>query len=218
MEWEYLEREHRAYSYLSHCFSLSLAIGDCIDKPIYASSTDNNQNESIENTLIEVEQLRGQPSYWSSKGENDPGVPETLTYRMGSKLCIINEINVWPFKAYFQDGGPIYSAKAVRFRMGYSIPPSEKGEDPEKFIWTHVSQKFPMFQPPAPPPSPPPTTDSIMAGVREYDISISDRDKLGQLILEMRVDEGVEGPLGSGLDRDLDGNGALGLPPSLVEF
>ncbi|XP_020262252.1 F-box protein At4g00755-like [Asparagus officinalis] len=150
-EWESLEREHRAYSYLSHCFVLTIGTGECIAEAIRASSTDNFPDESIENTLIEADRVHMRPSYWSSQGESDPGVPETLTYRLGSKLCIINEINIRPFEAYFQYGSPIYSSKAVRFRMGHSLSSQKKGEDSvectdEKFMWTYVSPEFPMAQ------------------------------------------------------------------------
>ena len=98
IEWEILEREHKAYSYLSHCLVLRMGNGECIAEAIRASSTDNYPDESIENTLIERDRVNLRPSYWSSQGESDPGVPETLTYRLGSKLCIINEINVQPFE------------------------------------------------------------------------------------------------------------------------
>lgn len=54
--------------------------------------------------------------------------------------------------AYFQWGLPIYSAKAVRFRMGHpkslvDVPLGESYMDYEnKFIWTYTSQEFPMAQ------------------------------------------------------------------------
>ncbi|KAJ6840629.1 F-box protein-like [Iris pallida] len=156
MEWESLEKEHRAYSYLSYCLVSIAGNGDCIGASIRASSTDNYPDESIEHTLVESDRVDLRPSYWSSEGESDPGVPETLTYRLGFKLCIINEIRIQPFQAYFQDGNPIYSAKAVRFRMGHSRSPQVTGMDAntnvgqgtpnENYTWTYVSPSFPMVQ------------------------------------------------------------------------
>lgn len=159
MEWESLKREHRAYSYLIHCLVSPTGNGECIADAIRASSTDNYPDESIENTLIEDDRVNMRPSYWSSQGEKDPAVPETLTYRLGSKLCIINEIKVQPFEAYFQYGNPIYSAKSVRFRMGYPVLPQKSEEDAmdgtdaepldgpiDNYVWTYVSPEFPMVQ------------------------------------------------------------------------
>ncbi|KAJ6843186.1 F-box protein-like [Iris pallida] len=157
MEWASLEKEHRAYSYLSYYLTSSSGNQDCISESICASSTDNYPVESIENTLIESDRVDMRPSYWSSKGERDPVVPETLTYRLDSKLCIINEIKVKPFEAYFQPGSPIYSAKAVRFRMGHSRSPHvtetdatdnnvAQGTPNENYVWTYVSPSFPMVQ------------------------------------------------------------------------
>lgn len=158
MEWASLEREHRAYAYLGHCLVSPMGKRDCILESICASSTDNYPDESIENTLEPRERVGTMPSYWSSKGESDPGVPETLTYKLSSKLCIINEINIQPFRAFFQYGYPTYSAKAVRFRIGYSRLPQgvrrdnaneygtcEKSTD-DNYIWTYISPEFPMVQ------------------------------------------------------------------------
>lgn len=66
--------------------------------------------------------------------------------------------------AYFQYGDPIYSAKAVRFRMGHSRPepnysPNSEADKksparnfggqqaaPDDYVWTYVSPVFPMAQ------------------------------------------------------------------------
>lgn len=60
--------------------------------------------------------------------------------------------------AYFQHGLPIYSAKAVRFRMGYPKNPKELKSavagNPnvkqmlrgKRFVWTYTSPGFPMAQ------------------------------------------------------------------------
>ncbi|XP_077234651.1 F-box protein At4g00755-like isoform X2 [Tasmannia lanceolata] len=152
LEWKSLEREHRVYACLALPLAFPLVMKDCIVASIIASSTDNYPIETIENTLDPSDRTLGRYSYWSSKGANNPEVPETLTYRLASKLCVVNEINIRPFQASFQYGHPIYSAQAVRFKMGYSknnimdeILPDQIIADDE-FIWTYVSPIFPMAQ------------------------------------------------------------------------
>ncbi|CAA6673631.1 unnamed protein product [Spirodela intermedia] len=123
-------------------------------EPVGASSTDNYPDESIDNTLEPSDRMDAIPSYWSSGGSRDPDAPETLTYKLSSRLCVVHEIKLRPFQAYFQPGDPIYSAKAVRFRMGHSKPEpnysQNSGEaslkDSNDFVWTHVSPVFPMAQ------------------------------------------------------------------------
>ncbi|XP_035539455.1 F-box protein At4g00755-like isoform X2 [Juglans regia] len=95
-------------------------------------------------------------SYWSSKGQSNPAVPETLVYKLADDFCVITEINLRPFQVYFHEGLPIYSAKSVRFRMGHPKSPTDSGNDllgyslpdsvDDKFIWTYTSQEFPMAQ------------------------------------------------------------------------
>ncbi|KAK6936415.1 F-box domain [Dillenia turbinata] len=157
MEWNCLESEHRAYSFFAHGVT-SFKRRDCISKAISASSTDNYPEESIDNTLEQHDRIEQRASYWSSKGESDPEVPESLTYKLSANLCVITEIHIQPFQAYFQFGFPIYSAKAVRFRMGYCKSPVElesgimdksyagKSSDTEKYGWTYLSPTFPMSQ------------------------------------------------------------------------
>ncbi|GJS31126.1 ribonuclease H-like domain-containing protein [Tanacetum coccineum] len=92
--------------------------------------------------------------YWSSKGHDDPEVPETLIYYLGGTICVITQIDITPFQALFQEGNPIYSARFVRFRMGH--PKSKKHIDlnfikaqecaDDKFVWTYTSQTFQMVQ------------------------------------------------------------------------
>jgi len=57
--------------------------------------------------------------------------------------------------AFFQPNSPIYSAKAVRFRMGRRISPDDgegdvtgEGLPPTEgqFVWTYTSPEFPMLQ------------------------------------------------------------------------
>lgn len=54
--------------------------------------------------------------------------------------------------AYFQYGLPIYSAKAVRFRIGHLRDLGETeaddfgGSTADRFVWTYTSPEFPMVQ------------------------------------------------------------------------
>nr|AFK42252.1 unknown [Lotus japonicus] len=154
--WECLKRNHKVYAFLAS--GLTPTWKNCISEAISASSTDNYPEESIQNTLEPRDRTENRLLYWSSKGESDPSVPETLGYQLISKLCLVTEIHVQPFQAYFQHGFPIYSAKAVRFRMGHPRYPMELeslvADDmaanrmlgDSQFIWTYTSPEFPMFQ------------------------------------------------------------------------
>ncbi|XP_058181913.1 F-box protein At4g00755-like isoform X2 [Rhododendron vialii] len=156
-EWECMKRDHRVYAFLARGLT-SFTRKDCILEAISASSTDNYPDESIENTLEARDRIEQRASYWSSEGEDDPTVPETLVYKLIAKLCVITEIHVQPFQAFFQYGFPIYSAKAVRFRMGHPRSPIGVGSDSgdefdtgnestdSAFIWTYTSPEFPMAQ------------------------------------------------------------------------
>lgn len=162
--WACLETDHRVYASLSRVLTSS-AIENCISDAICASSTDNYPEESIKNTLEPSDRVDHRASYWSSKGENNPSAPETLMYKLASKLCLITEFHVHPFQgcsiscltmnsplimllptdckycfgtAYFQFGFPIYSAKAVRFQIGHAKAPSRTGSDKR--------DEFPDFQ------------------------------------------------------------------------
>ncbi|CAN6308287.1 unnamed protein product [Urochloa humidicola] len=153
------ERDHAVYSYLGGALaSAAKPSVDCILRCIGASSTDNFPEETIDNTLEPRDRVRHRASYWSSGGHDDPDAPESLTYRLNSDLCIIDEFRVQPFKAYFQPGDPIYSAKAVRIRLGHSkLPPgaesfvTDENENlraiaDENYMWMYTSPEFPMLQ------------------------------------------------------------------------
>ncbi|KAK7294996.1 hypothetical protein RJT34_17898 [Clitoria ternatea] len=144
MEWLTLQRDHRIYAYLVKACTSSVAM-NCIAKTIGASSTDNLPQESIDNTLEPRDHVAGRFSYWSSNGQSNPNVPETLTYELVSEICVITEINIQPFQAHFQMGSPIYSAKSVRFKMGHPKSSLDALDD-EKFVWTYTSPEFPMTQ------------------------------------------------------------------------
>ncbi|KAJ9539671.1 hypothetical protein OSB04_026177 [Centaurea solstitialis] len=182
MEWPRLEKEHRVYTFLARGLT-SFMRKDCILEAIVASSTDNYPQESIHNTLEPGDRVDQRASYWSSEGEVDPAVPETLVYKLIANLCVITEIHIHPFQeavgdalnsqtlrcvivltvfvglpAYFQFGFPIYSAKAVRFRLGHVKPSYEIEKDMkdessaalrfirDNVVWTYTSPSFPMAQ------------------------------------------------------------------------
>ncbi|GMH21699.1 hypothetical protein Nepgr_023541 [Nepenthes gracilis] len=155
IEWDYEKMEHRTYASLAQRLTSS-EMESCIAAAISASSTDNDPEESIQNTLEPRDRVGRRASYWSSSGQKNAAVPEKLTYKLVSDICVITEISVQPFQAFFQANSPIYSAKAVRFHMGHQIL-SDNGEgdhqgqggkqsDDGKFIWTYTSEEFPMAQ------------------------------------------------------------------------
>jgi len=96
INWEYLKRNHKVYAFLSS--GLPPVRKNCISKAISASSTDNYPEESIRHTLEPGDRTEYRASYWSSKGENDPSVPETLVYKLVSEMCLVSEIHVQPFQ------------------------------------------------------------------------------------------------------------------------
>ncbi|TVU44268.1 hypothetical protein EJB05_03704 [Eragrostis curvula] len=156
-EWENQKQDHDVYLHLAHSFLSPYNSKDCIIRCIGASSTDNFPEETIENTLDLMDHVDMRPSYWSSGGQSDPSVPECLLYSLHSDLCLIYEIKIQPFKAFFQYGDPIYSAQYVRFQMGYPKSPlhpeqlvSDENEGQltadDKYVWTYTSPKFPMLQ------------------------------------------------------------------------
>uniref|UniRef100_A0ACD5V6V8 Uncharacterized protein n=1 Tax=Avena sativa TaxID=4498 RepID=A0ACD5V6V8_AVESA len=154
------ERDYRIYSNVVRALvsnSGDRSVG-CVLRCVGASSTDNFPFETMVHTLDEHELVNFRPSYWSSCGADDPEEPESLTYRLNSDVCIVDDIRVQPFLAYFQYGQPIYSSKTVRFRMGhYKLPRGSESfvtnEDENKmvnadnkYMWTYTSPEFPMLQ------------------------------------------------------------------------
>uniref|UniRef100_A0ACD5Z7Y7 Uncharacterized protein n=1 Tax=Avena sativa TaxID=4498 RepID=A0ACD5Z7Y7_AVESA len=135
------ERDYRIYSNLARALvsnSGDRSVG-CVLRCVGASSTDYFPNETMVHTLDEHELVNLRPSYWSSCGADDPEEQESLTYRLNSDVCIVDEIRVQPFLAFFQGGQPIYSSKMVRFRMGhYKLPRGSESfvtdEDENKMV------------------------------------------------------------------------------------
>ncbi|CAI9770240.1 unnamed protein product [Fraxinus pennsylvanica] len=157
MGWKILQRDHNVYA------SLVLALvkskdnpKDCIACVIGASSTDREPEESIVNTLFPIDTYMWGDSYWSSKGQSNPDVPETLIYKLTADVCVVTEIDIRPFEVYWEPGSLVYSAKAVRFRMGHLKSPRKNGIDfwhlplqppaEDEFLWSYTSPEFPMTQ------------------------------------------------------------------------
>lgn len=98
-EWEILERDHKVYASLFHALTKSQALPkNCIENAISASSTDRYPDESVVNTLNPRDRFIRRASYWSSKGQNDPQVPETLIYKIKAGIWSLSEINIQPFE------------------------------------------------------------------------------------------------------------------------
>jgi len=97
IEWDHLKEEHRLYTTLARGLTSSY-VGECLADAISASSTDNYPEEGIHNTLESRDRIGPRPSYWSSSGQSNPEVPERLTYKLISDICVITEINIQPFQ------------------------------------------------------------------------------------------------------------------------
>lgn len=157
-EFDKLERDHRVYMQLSHGLLSRYNTKDCIIQHcIGASSTDRYPEEDMENTLEAADRIGWNGSYWSSRGHRDPALAESLMYRLQTDLCLVDEIKMRPFKAFFRDDEPIYSAERIRFQMGYTKSPlwsettlySENDGQiiaDSNYIWTYTSPEFPMLQ------------------------------------------------------------------------
>ncbi len=48
----------------------------------------------------------------------DEGSVEVLSFQLAHPLCVVREVDLRPFRAFFQWEHPIYAPKAVRFRLG----------------------------------------------------------------------------------------------------
>ncbi|KAM0851470.1 hypothetical protein ACQ4PT_052395 [Festuca glaucescens] len=156
-EFDKLERDHRVYMQLSHGLLSPYNTKDCIIHCVGASSTDRYPAEAIENTLEAADRVGWNASYWSSRGHRDPALAECLMYRLQTDLCLVDEIKMRPFKAFFRDDEPIYSAERIRFQMGYPKSPPWSGTTiygenegqliaDSNYIWTYTSPEFPMLQ------------------------------------------------------------------------
>ncbi|XP_027158008.1 F-box protein At4g00755-like [Coffea eugenioides] len=113
IEWACLKRDHKVYAFLAQGIA-SFPRKECLSEALGASSTDNYPDESIQNTPEPSDRIGQRPSYWSSKGEIDSAVTETLTYKLMAKLCVITEIHIQPFQVWF----PHISSKGCKIFDG----------------------------------------------------------------------------------------------------
>ncbi|XP_045815766.1 F-box protein At4g00755-like isoform X3 [Trifolium pratense] len=130
-KWDCLKRNHKLYAHLA--FGFTPMKKNCIEHFI----------KGIANTL-------------EPRDETENGPPhETLVYRLCSNLCLVTEINVQPFQAYYDSGLPMYTTKAIRIRLGYRRRGEEIGsmtavDDSltfcRKYEWRYTSPIFPMSQ------------------------------------------------------------------------
>ncbi|KAK4484584.1 hypothetical protein RD792_007168, partial [Penstemon davidsonii] len=142
-----LETDHEVYAALLYGFQESeIYIPSGIEKGIRASSTYNYLSQSIAKT-IDSSFFPRPGKGWSSNGQSNAHVPETLTYKLCRGVWAINEFYVRPCPA---EGSPnVCSAKYVRFRIGHSKSPLENRMDPitdDEVEWTYTSPEFPMMQ------------------------------------------------------------------------
>lgn len=155
----YLEEESSASKLLLKKLLKPPLRRTCVAEPLHASSTDNLPVESAVQTLYQEPVYSGVPSYWSSTGQEDTSVPEILTYRLCSDVCVVHDVKIRPFQAHFQNGSPIYSSEAVRFRFGYSrvakpkwsglfecFVDSPRTAHMDEYVWTYISPTFQMVQ------------------------------------------------------------------------
>ncbi|MCH82210.1 F-box protein [Trifolium medium] len=95
-DWEFLKRNHKVYARLA--FGLTPMRNNCVSKHICVACPNNDMEEGIVNILEPRDKTEVGPSYWPSKGKSDPSVTETELYKLCSKICLVTEIHVQPFK------------------------------------------------------------------------------------------------------------------------
>ena len=91
----YPETKLSLYAMFRSALQSSPIEGSCILEPLHASSTDNLPQESIVQTLYYEDEFN---SYWSSTGQSDTNIPETLTYRLISDVSVVHEVKIQPFR------------------------------------------------------------------------------------------------------------------------
>lgn len=130
--------------------SLFLAIASAmpgysiIDRGVQESSKDAD-DQSITNTLDDCE-----TTFWSTTGEfnviellslyyylmlipcafllpgstNDYGEEDSLTYSLSPAFCSVHTVSILPFRAFFQQGMPVYAPREIRVLSSpTSLPP-----------------------------------------------------------------------------------------------
>ena len=109
-------RDHKVYAYFAHA-ATSFLMRSCILEALIASSTDNEPEETINNTLEPRDVVARRALYWSSKGQFKPDVPETLIYRLVSNLCVVTEIDIRPFQGISVDTSS--SSYNIKLQVGF---------------------------------------------------------------------------------------------------
>ncbi|GAB4815952.1 hypothetical protein N2152v2_002998 [Parachlorella kessleri] len=118
-QWPHVDegRTSAFYKRLYYRLSAPQARESLIASAIAASSTDHPQ-ERVDHLLSPIAHSRSLLCYWSSAGSEDENSVEVLSFALAHPLCLVRRIDLRPFKAFFQTGNPVYSPKAVRFRLG----------------------------------------------------------------------------------------------------
>ncbi len=64
----------------------------------------DNDEERIQNVLQPSARMRGffNACYWSSGSSDDVNSSETLDFKLAHPVCVVHEVHLQPFKAYFQ--------------------------------------------------------------------------------------------------------------------
>ncbi|XP_073127862.1 F-box protein At4g00755-like [Henckelia pumila] len=156
INWEILKMEHNIYSSLLQALEKPLiARKGCVSYVVGASSTDTTVAQNIVNVLSPTDRYDWGHSYWSSKGQSDPNMPESILLKLNADICVVREIGIRPFEVSWEPGSPVYSAKSVRFHMGHPRSITQLGFgnwlqpfqfNADDYIWTYTSPEFTMTQ------------------------------------------------------------------------
>ncbi|KAK3288265.1 hypothetical protein CYMTET_4252 [Cymbomonas tetramitiformis] len=144
-----------------------------VSEALSASSTDHPE-EALANVLVRRTRATttSPPCYWSSSGSPSPKMTDRLLFRLCAPLCLVHEVQLRVFQAYFQRGRPIFSPLKVRFRIGcvstgwrqdgMSKDPGKEAlggtvvEEGEEWVWSsppkdvrqvETMQRFPLNKP-----------------------------------------------------------------------
>lgn len=103
-EWAVLKRDQQLYASLLNALTKSEVYSkDFITYAVSATSTDNYPAESVVHTLNPKDKLGDdRPSYWSSKGQSNPDVPETLIYKLHEGMWLLMGVDLQPFEGKLQ--------------------------------------------------------------------------------------------------------------------
>jgi hypothetical protein len=94
------------------------------------SSTDH-PSQSILETLNDSES-----DFWSSTGSGSTDVNEFVAYELKEPICLVKEIHLSFFAAYYQRNTPLYISQQVRFKFGFKFEACKESE------WVYVSPAY----------------------------------------------------------------------------